>query len=578
MRLANRLNQFQRLWQPSLGAPQQATVAELAERCFCSERHMRTLLRQAQLAGWLTWGAQSGRGKRGTLTFHTSPHSLRGTLMEQALTRGHSQNALELTRLAPEQLRHLLQPFLGGQWQNDTPTLRIPYYRPLEPLRPGFLPGRAEQHLAGQIFSGITRFDPDSAEPQGDLAHHWLVSPDGCVWQFYIRSTLHWHNGERIETHQLQARLQLLLSDPPLARLFASVKQIEVPHSRCLTFRLHYPDYWLPWRLASYCSRLAHPDNTQLGSGPFRLVAFKPDLVRLECHESWHLQHPVLKAIEYWITPQLFEREMGTSCRHPAQIAIGDPDELTTLRPVSNSISLGFCYLAVRQHGSLSRAQARRIMQIIHQSGILDTLPLDENLITPTTELVPGLTIPDWPSHAEALPRHLTLVYHLPGELHTMAAQLERYFADLGCTLRVLFHNAKNWTGCAQLAGADLVMGDRLIGEAPEYTLEQWLRSDMLWPALLTAEQYAQLQTTLNAVQAEPRHAQRNAGLHRVLAALMDDTVLTPLFNYRYQISAPPGVNGIHLNALGWFDFTRAWLPPPEIREEAGGRGPGALP
>ena len=26
------------------------------------------------------------------------------------------------------------------------------------------------------------------------------------------------------------------------------------------------------------------------------------------------------------------------------------------------------------------------------------------------------------------------------------------------------------------------MMGDRLIGEAPEYALEQWLRCDMLWP------------------------------------------------------------------------------------------------
>ncbi len=58
MRLLNRLNQYQRLWQPSAGKPQTVTVSELAERCFCSERHVRTLLRQAQEAGWLEWQAQ----------------------------------------------------------------------------------------------------------------------------------------------------------------------------------------------------------------------------------------------------------------------------------------------------------------------------------------------------------------------------------------------------------------------------------------------------------------------------------------------------------------------------------------
>ena len=44
MRLLNRLHQYQRLWEPSSGEPQQVTVGELAERCFCSERHIRTLL------------------------------------------------------------------------------------------------------------------------------------------------------------------------------------------------------------------------------------------------------------------------------------------------------------------------------------------------------------------------------------------------------------------------------------------------------------------------------------------------------------------------------------------------------
>lgn len=178
MRLLNRLNQYQRLWQPSAGKPQTVTVSELAERCFCSERHVRTLLRQAQEAGWLEWQAQSGRGKRGQLRFLVTPESLRNAMMEQALETGKQQDVLELAQLAPGELRTLLQPFMGGQWQNDTPTLRIPYYRPLEPLQPGFLPGRAEQHLAGQIFSGLTRFDNNTQRPIGDLAHHWETSTE----------------------------------------------------------------------------------------------------------------------------------------------------------------------------------------------------------------------------------------------------------------------------------------------------------------------------------------------------------------------------------------------------------------
>ncbi|MDY1036777.1 SgrR family transcriptional regulator [Lelliottia sp. CFBP8978] len=564
MRQLNRLNQYQRLWQPSAGEPQQVTVSELASRCFCSERHVRTLLRQAQDAGWLSWRAQSGRGKRGDLTFHVSPESLRNAMMEEALKSGQQHNALELAQLAPQDLRALLHPFLGGQWQNDTPTLRIPYYRSLEPLHSGFLPGRAEQHLVGQVFSGLTRFNGNSSAPAGDLAHHWDVSADGLRWHFYIRSTLHWHNGDKIETGQLQASLVKLLALPALRRLFNSVLRIEVTHPQCLTFVLHQPDYWLAHRLASYCSRLAHPELSLVGSGPFRLTVFERELVRIESHEHYHLSHPLLKAIEFWITPQLFEQGLGTSCRHPVQIAIGEPDELANLRLVSSSTSLGFCYLTLKQSSRLSKIQAQRLINIIHQTTLLHTLPLDENLITPAQELLPDWTIPEWPATADvALPETLTLVYHLPVELHTMAEQLKVYLAEQGCHLTVIFHDAKTWDGCSHLAHADLMMGDRLIGEAPGYTLEQWLRCDTLWPHLLKAPRYAHLQATLDAVQAQANEEARHAGLKSIFAELMENAVLTPLFNYQYQISAPPGVNGIRLNTRGWFDFSEAWLPAP---------------
>ncbi|EMB9642002.1 SgrR family transcriptional regulator [Enterobacter cloacae] len=572
MRQLNRLKQYQRLWQPSEGAPQQVTIAELASRCFCSERHVRTLLRQAQEAGWLNWHAQSGRGKRGELRFYVSPESLRNTMMEEALKHGQQHNALELAQLAPEELRELLHPFLGGQWQNDTPTLRIPYYRSLDALQPGFLPGRAEQHLAGQVFSGLTRFNGNSSEPTGDLAHHWEVTDGGLRWHFYIRSTLHWHNGDKIETAQLQRSLKALLMLPALRKLFQSVLDIEVTHPQCLTFTLHQPDYWLPHRLATYCSRLAHPDQPMTGSGPFRLSVFDSELVRLESHEQYHLSHPLIKAIEYWITPTLFDYGLGTSCRHPVQIAIGEPDELESLRLVSNSTSLGFCYLTLKQSDRMSELQARRLINIIHLSTLLHTLPLNEGLITPTEELLPGLPIPRWPDLTHvSLPAALTLVYHLPVELHTMANQLKQYLAQQGCELTVIFHDAKTWDGCPQLADADMMMGDRLIGEAPEYTLEQWLRCDTLWPHLLSAPQVAHLQATLDAVQTQADEQARHAGLRAIFTRLMDNAVLTPLFNYQYQISAPPGVNGIRLNTRGWFDFTEAWLPAPG-REEAGRR------
>jgi len=102
-------------------------------------------------------------------------------------------------------------------------------------------------------------------------------------------------------------------------------------------------------------------------------------------------------------------------------------------------------------------------------------------------------------------------------------------------------------------------MGDRLIGDAPTFTLASWLELDRLWPANIQRP----LQQQLLAIQRLASSEARSTALHQLYHRLMDDGLLLPLFNYRYQIFAPPGVEGIQLNTLGWFDFSRAWVAPP---------------
>ena len=151
MRLLNRLHQYQRLWEPSSGEPQQGLPSASWRDAACSERHIRTLLRQAQESRLAKLAGQPGRGKRGLLQFYKAPETLRNEMMEQALNKGQQQNALELAQRAGGALKRCF-PLLGGQWQNDTPT---PYS-----LLPStgaaharVYAGRAEQHLAGEIFS-----------------------------------------------------------------------------------------------------------------------------------------------------------------------------------------------------------------------------------------------------------------------------------------------------------------------------------------------------------------------------------------------------------------------------------------
>lgn len=571
MRLLNRLNQYQRLYNKTGLEMQPTTVAALAAYFFCSERHTRTLLSQFQQAGWIRWSSQAGRGKRAEITCLQTPESLRESYLQKLLAEGEHSAALQLSQLAPQHLNVLLAPHLGGQWQEDAPTLRIPYYRELQKLDPQTLTGRAEQHIAHTLHAGLTRFVTGDPTPQPDLAHRWQISQEGKVWQFFLRSQLFWHNGERLLPQQLCTLFEKLRTAPRSRHGLENVEQITLPHALCLQFRLNTPDYWFAHRLADLSCLMFHPHEPTLGAGPFKLAHFAPERVRLEQHAWYHLQRPLLAAIEYWIAPPLFAgREVGNiSCQHPVRITLGKQSEMDLVRPVKRSTSLGFCYMALNQKkNGLTPEQAQKIIGLVQQSGLIDNLPIDSNLVKRSREMLPGWPLPAANSEFSRedevrLPAKLSLLFHPPIELERVAEALKSVLAAHGCELESHYHAGRLWDDPARLAQADLLLGDRLIGEAPVATLENWLRQDPLWAAILSTDQLQQQQRRLLAIQQYPSESLREQKLRDHFFELMQQGTLTPLFNYQYQVSAPPGVNGVRLTAWGWFDFCEAWLPPP---------------
>ncbi|WP_332270414.1 hypothetical protein [Edwardsiella hoshinae] len=60
------------------------------------------------------------------------------------------------------------------------------------------------------------------------------------------------------------------------------------------------------------------------------------------------------------------------------------------------------------------------------------------------------------------------------------------------------FFAGKRWLDEAQLAQADIILGDKRIGESPGATLDNWPRTDRLWPAILPPDGYRDTLDHLN--------------------------------------------------------------------------------
>jgi oligopeptide transport system substrate-binding protein len=70
----------------------------------------------------------------------------------------------------------------------------------LDPQRMSFL---QDLRLAGVLYEGLLRLDPDTGEPVAALAEAWSVSEDGLSWTFWLRDGATWSSGASVTAHDL---------------------------------------------------------------------------------------------------------------------------------------------------------------------------------------------------------------------------------------------------------------------------------------------------------------------------------------------------------------------------------------
>ena len=550
MRQLQKIRQYQRLYQHYGAEPKPTTIAEVAEVALCSERHVRTLLRQLTQSGWLSWHAHPGRGHRAILHCLATTSELSAPLMHACLEKGDYQSALQLADGDPASLHHIITPFLGGKWLKHQPTLRIPWYRPLTSLHPALQRRRAEQHIICAVHAGLTRYTPGQPHPIPDLAHHWNASEDKRRWRFYLRSGAHWHNGQAISDEDILSALQQVLADPARNVGLRHVKETSLVAPWCLEINLNTPDAMLAHRLAHHVCRLPHPQQPDVGAGPFAIAHHHSHYLRLERQPWYFAAHPLLHAIEFWRT--------RTEADKPAWITVGKGQNA---QEAITSTSEGFTWLMV--NATLPpplAAWLRREILSINQQHFAHRDDLETR-----TAILPGLTTPEYPETSGVkLPATLALVcYHTP-ELCELASMLQTRLRKHGCELTISRKDREEWHTHNALTQADLLLGDYLAGGLPGFALAEWFTDEPAWATALGEDIWQKEKQKLMGYCGSEESLSNL--LPSFFQSLLESGACTPLFHYRYRINTMENVQDIVLTAGGWLDFTRAWLPPAQER------------
>lgn len=186
-------------------------------------------------------------------------------------------------------------------------------------LNPAVQSGTATGQPGTQLFASLLRYD-EGWEPQPYLAETWEVSEDGLSVTINLVKGATFHDGAPITSKDVAFSIDTVKANHPFKSMFEPVESVETPDANTAVIKLSKPHPALLLAMSSQLLSIipehvygdgqdpkAHPANSNgvVGSGPFKLVEFKPgEHVILERNENYFIDGlPYLDRIVMRILP-----------------------------------------------------------------------------------------------------------------------------------------------------------------------------------------------------------------------------------------------------------------------------------
>ena len=164
-----------------------------------------------------------------------------------------------------------------------------------------------------------------------DLVERWSVSRDGLTWTFHLRPGVRFSDGTGMTSRDVLASLRTIMNpDAVLSNgaLSGVVRELTADGPDTFTVRLSSPYSLLPsllqrpivpWRaLEGTAAQKAEYERRPVGTGPFRLAEWTPDLIALDANPLYVGGRPPLDRIDSSFLncpcPPRTEQRSGQAC------------------------------------------------------------------------------------------------------------------------------------------------------------------------------------------------------------------------------------------------------------------------
>lgn len=187
----------------------------------------------------------------------------------------------------------------------------------------------SDKAVVGQIFNGLVRFPPGSADPselEPDLAESWEVSDDNTVWTFHLRKGVQFHHGYgELTAEDVVFSIERAADSDrsSFASGFSGIKGVRALDEYTVEITLEYPDVGFLGRVSDYhggnivSKKAVQELGDRFASQPVGTGAFAFDehntqqYVRLAAHEDYFRGSPEIKTVTFQMIPSDSARELA---------------------------------------------------------------------------------------------------------------------------------------------------------------------------------------------------------------------------------------------------------------------------
>ncbi|EGR4230505.1 SgrR family transcriptional regulator [Vibrio cholerae] len=552
--------QFETLFEHFQGQDVETQLEDVTDILFCTRRNARIVLNKMEEEGWIEWHPAAGRGKLSQLIFKRSRADVSENLARRYLNEGKIGQAFAVLDQDAAKLTQVIESYLGVQHQEGLQVVRLPYYRQLSMLNPQKPMRRSEQHIARQVFSGLTRLDEEE-QLQPDLAHAWQALSD-THWRFYLRPGVRFHNGNLLTTELIVQNLWQLR----LLNLFAHIDRVDSPYPWAVDVHLQKPDTRLPLLLAEACAKILPAESDRnpdfdlmpVGTGPYKVVLNDEKRLVLQAFDGYFGFRPLLDRVEVWVIDEVHSSMVFPSLSNPMKTARGSSTEEVELDP-------GCTYLLLNRRNGVAKDEhwARYLTDKLNALNLFRLLPEEKIIelgVLPAYGLKPG-----WYHHAAAAQRtlppeskELMIAYHAQHPMFpTVANAIKQLLSQDGITVNVIKYEHT----VVETENVDIWIKPMGIANHRDDALAGWLLNYSDIEFLSKGEDFNQWVSLIDAWRADSSALFPAKELGK---SLVEKHQLIPMFHCWLGISKDQcgALQNAKCNALGWFDFSQVWVKP----------------